>query len=202
MSKLTDTLSAVLSKLAEWLGMKSDDSKKLSKFEEALTRARAQNEDQIEAAKDDIRRLENRFKSLNKDYEAARGDIKKMIAKQLEGVARELDRFEQTAAILSSKAEQYAIGLAKIRDGRLLLDQGKAIPADLFDEVAEIFREAAAEMKLADAGARQLDNERYESPERAKVDVSQRVGELEGAKETATELSDSTLKRLKELEEG
>ncbi len=63
-------------------------------------------------------------------------------------------------------------------------------------------QEVFGQLKAADREARDLENERYEAPERPPVDVSQRVGELEGEKETATELSDATLKRLKELEEG
>jgi uncharacterized phage infection (PIP) family protein YhgE len=200
MSKLSESLSAFFAKNAEWLGMKPTEAKQLDRMLTAFSTARADNADQMEALKDEVRKLTHRVLQKKKEADSSRGEIKRMIIGEIEGIFREIDRTQRTVDILSSKSEQYAIGLSKVREAKTLLDAGKRLPPDTFDDLALLVQELAREMKERDASVRDLERDGYEKPAQATVNVSQRVGELEGSKETPSELSESTLKRLKELE--
>jgi hypothetical protein len=96
--------------------------------------------------------------------------------------------------------DRISVAISKV--GELAAAQASGIEEGQLDDIALDLQEVFGQLKASDREARDLENEHYVSPERVKVDVSQRIGELEGAKETSAELSDSTLKRLKELEEG
>jgi len=200
MSKLTDTLSAVLSKFAEWLGIKSGQAKRLELMEQKLTAARAANADKLEALKDEIRKLEYRAVQKKQEADTARGDIKRMVIREIEQIFRDLDRLRGRETIITANLDRISVAISKL--GELVVAQDSGIEEGQLDDIALDLQEVFGQLKASDREARDLENERYESPERATVDVSQRVGELEGAKETPVELSDSTLKRLKELEEN
>ncbi len=200
MSKLTETVSDILAQLAEWIGLKSSEADKLDALEQKLIRARASNEDRLEALKDEIRTLEARVLQKKKEADAARGDIKRMIIREIEQIIRDLDRLRGRETIITANVERTSVAVAKIHELRAARDQG--VKDDQLDEIALDLQEVFADLKEADRGVRELEKERYEGAERASVDVSQRVGEVEGSKVTAGEFSEATLKRLKEIEEG
>ncbi len=200
MSKLTESVSAVLAKIAEWLGMKPSQAKRLELMEQKLNAARAANADKLEALKDEIRKLEHSAVQKKKEADTARGDIKRMVVREIEQIFRDLDRLRGRETIITANLDRISVAISKV--GELAAAQASGIEEGQLDDIALDLQEVFGQLKASDREARDLENERYESPERATVDVSQRVGELEGAKETPVELSDSTLKRLKELEEG
>ncbi len=200
MSKLTESLSAIFAKIAEWLGMKPSQAKRLELMEQKLTAARAANADKLEALKDEIRKLEQRAIRKKKEADSARGDVKRMVIREIEQTFRDLDRLRGRETIIVANLERISVAISKVREWNAAQDRG--IEEGQLDDIALDLREVFDQLRTSDREVRDLENERYESPERASVDVSQRVGELEGAKETPVELSDSTLKRLKELEEG
>jgi len=200
MSKLTETLSSILEKIAEWLGIKPSQAKRLELLEQELNAARAANADKLEALKDEIRSLEHRALQKKKEADTARGDVKRLIIREIEQIFRDLDRLRERETVLTANLERISLAISKVR---VLVDaEESGMKEGQLDDIALDLQEVFAQLKASDREARDLENVRYEPLERATVDVSQRVGELEGAKETSAELSESTLKRLKELEEG
>lgn len=200
MSKLPETLSSILAKIAEWLGIRPSEVKRYEMMEQKLTAARAANADKLEALKDEIRKLEHRAVQKKKEADSARGDIKRMVVREIEQIFRDLDRLRGRETIITANLDRISVATSKVHEWIVSRDTG--IKEGQLDDIALDLQEVFGQLKASDREARDLENERYESPERASVDVSQRVGELEGAKETPTELSEATLKRLKELEEG
>lgn len=200
MSRLTENVSAVLARIAEWLGMKPSQAKRLEILQEKLSASRAGNADKLEALKDEIRKLEHRALQKKAEADAARGDVKRLIVREIEQIFRDLDRLRGRETIIAANLDRISIALAKISE--LTAAQASGVEEGQLDDIALELQEVFGELKASDHEARDLERERYAGPEREAVDVSRRVGELEGTKETSAELSESTLKRLKELEEG
>ncbi|MEW6078709.1 MAG: hypothetical protein AB1724_12910 [Thermodesulfobacteriota bacterium] len=198
MGKLNENLSAVLAKIAASLGMKPSQAKHLELMEQKLSAARAGNMDQLETLKDEIRRLENRAVQKKKESDAARGDIKRMLIREIEQTFRDLDRLKGRETIITANVDRISLALAKVHE--LVAAQSSGIQEGQLDDIALDLQGMFGQLKASDREARDLERESYEGPERAAMDVSQRVGELEGTKETSAELSESTLQRLKELE--
>ena len=198
MSKLTDSASAILAKIAEWLGMKPSQAKRIELMEQKLSTARATNADKLEALKDEISKLEHRALQKKKEADAARGDVKRLIVREIEQIFRDLDRLRGRETIITANVDRISMALSKV--GELVAAQASGVEEGQLDDIALDLQEVFGQLKASDREARDLEREHYEGPERAAVDVEQRVGELEGAKETSAELSASTLKRLKELE--
>lgn len=200
MSTFTDTLSSILAKFAEWLGIKPTPDKRFDLMEQKLVTARASNADKLEALKDEIRKLERRAVQKKQEADAARGDIKRMVVREIEQLFRDLDRLRGRENIIVANLDRISTAIAKIGELRAAKESG-AEEGEL-DDLALELQEVFTSLKDADRETRDLEKESYEGPTRSSVDVTQRVGELEGEKETSAELSESTLKRLKEIEEG
>ena len=193
------SLNDLLAKVAQMLGLKPSEARKLELIEQKLIAAKATNVDHIEQIKDEIRQLEGRAKKKKKELDESRGDRKRIIAGEIERTFRELDRLRGRESILSRNLDKLGMTLAKIHELRAAQNQG--IEQDAIDDVAIEADSAFRDLKATDKAAADLDKIRYEAPKESEVDIQTRMDEVSGARATESELSPETQRRLKELEE-
>ena len=199
MSTVWENISDVVARIAQWLGMKPSESKRLEALRAKLTTSRATNVDQRETLKDEIRKLEARAKQKKKEFDGASGDIKRMVGREIEGIFRDLDRLRGRENIITGNLDRISVAVAKIDE--LIVAKAKGVEEGQLDDLALELQDVFADLKESDRATRDLEQERYEAPTSDPVNVEQRMADLEGTEPHVEEISEETKKRLAELVE-
>lgn len=192
----------LLERLLELLGIKKSDAAKYQRLKEKISTAKATKVDQLESLKDQHLTLERKALEKKKEYDAAKGDVKRIIAGEIERIFKELDRLKGREAIIGQGIDKLSLAAVKIDE--IIAGAGEDIGEDIFDDLAVELEDTFAGLKRTDRAAKGLEEVSYEAPQAARIDVESRLSALDGTKEAAPELSPSTQQRLKELagEEG
>jgi hypothetical protein len=198
MGNVGDAIAAILSRLAQLLGLKPSEKRRLELMEQRLVAAKASNVDRLEGLKDKIKLLESQALRKKKELEGARGDSKRLVAGSIEQLFRDLDRLKGQEQIIRSNIERLSVTQAKLQE--LSVAQETGLEEGQLDDIAVDLQEAVAGLKAADREATDLARVEYEAPERSRVDIEQRMAEVQGETVTQTGLSPETEKRLKQLE--
>ena len=203
-------ISDLLAKLLELLGLKTSQKKKFQKMERSLRDKKAINEDRLEELKDQIARVERQVLTKKREYEAAKGDTKRIVGGEIERLFKSVDRSRGQEDILARNLGQIGLGLAKLAEIRAALDSG--VDEAVFDELALELQDIFGEMKEVDQEARELEATKYLSPRSESIDIDARMAALEAdtpKAQTATPqrqseapegLSQSSLDRMQELD--
>ena len=197
MSTVWENISDVVARIAQWLGIKPSESKRLEALRAKLTTSRATNVDQRETLKDEIRKLEARTKQKKKEFDAASGDIKRMVGREIEGIFRDLDRLRGRENIITGNLDRISVAVVKIDE--LIVAKTKGVEEGQLDDLALELQDVFADLKESDRATRDLEQERYEAPTSEPVNVEQRMADLEGTEPQVDEISEETKKRLAEL---
>ena len=198
MGSFRDSMSANLSKLAGILGVKGSDKRRMEQMEHKLSIARAGNQDRLEALKEKIRDLEGQALSKKQELESARGDSKKIIAREIERIFRELDRLHSREKIIAGNLDRISIALVKLEEYADAREVG--LSDDDLDDIALDLQEAFDDLNIADKAVNDLDRITYQPPQASRVESEARMAEVSGERETDTGLTAETQKRLKQLE--
>jgi hypothetical protein len=198
MSEFNDFVGEVTARLARGLGLKPSDREQFLKWRTKFEEDKASNLDRWEQIKDDIRAVEFRLKKHKTEYEASHGKVKEMIGRQIEQGFRELDRKSGQITIVERNLESLTTFIDRLAE----LEHAKAVGVteDAADKLAVQLEEGFAQVKDADGALKGLAGVQYEGPEKAPLDVDQRLSELDEAKPSTPGLSQSTAERLKRLE--
>ena len=199
MSTVWENISDVVARIAQWLGIKPSESKRLEALRAKLTTSKATNVDQRETLKDEIRKLEARAKQKKKEFDGASGDIKRMVGREIEGIFRDLDRLRGRENIITGNLDRISVAVAKIDE--LIVAKAKGVEEGQLDDLALELQDVFADLKESDRATRDLEQERYEAPTSDPVNVEQRMADLEGTEPHVEEISEETKKRLAELVE-
>lgn len=203
-------ISDLLAQILEWLGLKPSQKKQFQRQERSLREKRAVNEDRLDSLKDQIASVERKVLTKKREYEAAKGDTKRIVGGEIERLFMELDRFRGQEAILARNLEQIALGLAKLAEIRAALDSG--VDEGVFDELALELQDIIGELKVGDQAARDLAAVQYAGMSRTEsVAIDARMAQLEAdalpPQETSPQqrqasegLSQATRERLEELD--
>lgn len=193
-------ISDLLVRLLELLRIKKPESEELRLKLGELQSKKAAFVDRRESLKDDVSTLEQKALKKKKEYDAAKAHVKQIIAGEIEGILKELDRSKEREAIIRQNIERLSLAIEK---HKVAISGKGSITEDDLDEVALLMEETVSQQKRLDKTAQDLEGISYKAPEAAKVDVESRMAELEGkdepAKKSSAELSQSTTQRLKEL---
>jgi hypothetical protein len=198
MGSFGDSISAILSRLAQSLGLKPSEGRRLELMEQKLAAAKASNIDRVDALAEKIRLLESQALRKKKELESSRGDSKRIVAGSIEQLFRDLDRLQGQERIIRSNIERLSIAQAKLQELRVAQETG--VEEGQLDDIALDLQEVFAGVKTIDREAADLEQVEYEAPKRSRVDIEQRMAEVEGEAVTKTGLSPETEKRLKQLE--
>ena len=198
MGSFRDSMSANLSRLAGILGVKGSDKRRMEQMEHKLSIARAGNQDRLEALKEKIRDLEGQALSKKQELESARGDSKKIIAREIERIFRELDRLHSREKIIAGNLDRISIALVKLEEYADAREVG--LSDDDLDDIALDLQEAFDDLNIADKAVNDLDRITYQPPQASRVESEARMAEVSGERETDTGLTAETQKRLKQLE--
>ena len=198
MGNFAGKLGAVLSQLAEWLGIKPSEEHRLQRMGDRLATAKANNADRLESVKDEIRVLESRARKKKEEYDRAGGETKRIVTGEIERTFRELDRLRGQERIIGSNIEKISVAQAKL--GELRAARTKGVEEAQLDDIAVDLQNAFEELKVTDSSARDLERVEYAAPEPKHVDAESRLEQVTGSKEASTELPEEMQKRLKELE--
>ncbi|MCC5829242.1 MAG: hypothetical protein JJU36_07320 [Phycisphaeraceae bacterium] len=193
--------TAIRDLLARLFGGGDDTARRLKALgamRQRLTAAKRDNEDSLHALKDDIRLLEARAVHKKRELDQVHGDSKRIVVGEIDRIFRELDGLRGRENIIAANLERIRVALAKVDEAEAALRAG--VTEEQFDELAFEIQGLFSELKTLDRAAADLDRERYEPPATSKVDVDQRVEEVQGAREAPVTLSPETEKRLKQLE--
>ncbi len=200
MGNIGDTVSEILSKFARLLGIKPSGERRTELMEQKLAAAKANNVDQLEDLKDKVRQFEVQALHKKKEYEAARGDIKRVVGGEIERLFRELDRLHGLEIVIAGNIERISVAQAKIQEYQAA--QAKGLEEDGLDDIALELQDAFEGLKVADRASRDLEHVKYQAPEVSPVNAENRMAEVAGELETAAGLSAETRERLKQLEPG
>ncbi len=198
MGSFGEAVSAILSKLAQLLGLKPSDKRRTELMEQKLATAKASNVDRLEALKDKIRQFEAQALRKNKEHEAAKGDSKRIIGGEIERVFRDLDRLHGQENVIASNIERISVAQAKLEEYKAA--QAKGLEEGELDDIALELQEAFEGLTVADRASRDLRRVEYQAPEVSSVNTEKRMAEVTGEQETTAGLSAETEKRLKQLE--
>jgi hypothetical protein len=199
MGSLADTISSLLARLAELLGLKSTEDKRMHAMQAKLASARADNTDRLEGLKEQIRTLEAAALRKKKEMESAKGDTKRIVVGEIERIFRDLDRLRGSENIITANLEKIAVAQAKLKE--LTEARAQSVSQDQLDDLALDLQQAFSELRLTDRAAKDLERVEYAAPQRTPVAVDERLAQTEGVKEQpAAELSEETKRRLAALE--
>jgi len=198
MASFGETISAILSKLAQLLGLKPSDKRRTELMQQKLATAKAANIDRLEALKDNIRQFEAQALRKKKEYEASKGDTKRVVGGEIERLFHDLDRLRGQENVIASNIERISVAQAKLEEYQAA--QAKGLEEGELDDIALELQEAFEGLKVADRASRDLEDVEYQAPQRSPVDAEKRMAEVAGEQETSDGLSAETEKRLKQLE--
>jgi len=198
MGSFGEAITAILSKLAQFLGIKPSDKRRVELMEQKLATARASNVDRLEALKDRIRQFEAQALRKKREYEAAKGDSKRIVGGEIERLFRDMDRLRGQEKVITSNIERISVAQAKLEEYKAARATG--LEEGELDDIALELQDAFEELKVADRASRDLERVEYQAPKVSPVNTEKRLAEVAGEKETATGLSAETEKRLKQLE--
>ena len=116
MGSFGETISAILSKLAQLLGIKPSDKRRTELMKQKLATAKASNVDRLEALKDKIRQFEAQALRKKKEYEAAKGDSRRIVGGEIERLFRDLDRLHGQENVIGSNIERISVAQAKLEE--------------------------------------------------------------------------------------
>ena len=198
MARFGETISAIFSKLAQLLGIKQSDNRRTELMEQKLATAKASNIDRLEALKDKIRQFEAQALRKKREYEASKGDTKRIVGGEIERIFRDLDRLHGQENVIGSNIERISTAQAKLEEYKAA--EAKGLEEGELDDIALDLQEAFGELKVADRASRDLESVEYQAPRVSSVNAEQRMEEVAGERETEAGLSVETEKRLKQLE--
>jgi uncharacterized protein YhaN len=196
-------LSDVLSNLLVMVGLKPSEARQMQRLREKLKAARAANTDRIEDVKAEIRQYQTRLKKLAKEHEAALGDGKRPVAREIERAVRDLDRLRGREEILHGNLEKISLALSKTQELAAAKEQG--LDEEAIDSLTLDIEDAFADLRRTDRAAEGLERAKYSGRDAEPVDADQRVAELDrgepAARDRGADLSPEARRKLKELEE-
>lgn len=198
MGNFRDSMSANLSRLAGILGVKGSDKRRMEQIEHRLSIARAGNQDRLQALKEKIRDLEGQALIKKQELESTRGDSKRILAREIERIFRELDRLHSREKIIAGNLDRISLALIKLEEYADAREVG--LSDDDLDDIALDLQEAFDDLNIADKAVNDLDRITYQPPQADRVESEARMAEVSGERETDTGLSAETQKRLKQLE--
>lgn len=199
MISFADTISSLLARLAELLGLKASEGKRLQAMRAKLTAARADNTDRLEALKEQIRSLEAGAVRKKQEMEAAKGDSKRIVVGEIERIFRDLDRLRGSENIIAANLDKIAVAQAKLKE--LSEARAQSVSQDQLDDLTLDLQQAFSELRLTDLAAKDLERVEYTPPPRTPVKVDERLAQAEGVQvQPAAELSEETKRRLAALE--
>src|SRR3977135_2758037 len=109
-------LNDALARLAEMLGLKPSEARKMELLRDQMIATKSTNVDRIEAIKDEIRQHEARALRKKKELDAAKGDSKRLIAGEIERAFRDLDRLRGRETILARNIDRLSDAITKIEE--------------------------------------------------------------------------------------
>ncbi len=189
----------LLQRLLEMLGIKQSDNAKFQRLKEKLSIAKATNVDQVESLKEKIKTLEHKALEKKREYDASKGDIKRVVGGEIERIFKELDRLKGRETILGQNIDKLSLAATKVEE--LIVAGQQGVDEDIFDSLAVDLEDIFGELKATDKAAQGLEEVTYEAPKSEQINVESRLADLDGTKETAQDISQSTAQRLKELAE-
>jgi acetyl-CoA carboxylase alpha subunit len=196
MADIPESLRKALGRLAETIGLKLSEVKKLEELRTRLAAVKASNVDREEETKDQIRSLEARALKKQEEYEKARGQVREVIADEIERTFRDLDRISGPHRIISRNIEQISIVQSKIDEVIAARDRGAS--EEEVDLVAMTLEEEFESLRTGDRATEDLQKERYERGEQERVNIKKRVSQIRGP-EKVPGLSKEAEQRLKKL---
>jgi len=198
MGNLGKAIQAILSQLARLLGIKPTSEQRTELMEQKLATAKASNVDRLEALKAKIRQFETEARRKKTEYEAAKGDSKRIVAGEIERLFRDLDRLHGQESVIGTSIDRISVAQAKLEECKAAQAQG--LDEGELDDIALELQEAFEGLKVADRASRDLERVQYDAPIAAPVDAQKRMAEVVGDQETRAGLSVETEERLKQLE--
>jgi len=188
-----------LSKLAEVTGLKTSDAEKLRKEKLNFVAHKAKNVDRLEGLKFKVKRLEEQAFKKKDEYENATGSAKRMIAREIERIFKDIDRLRGQENIINRNIEQLSVALAKI-DELIVVKQG-AVTEDFADGLAIDLEDTFREAEDIDRAVSALETVEYKGIESDGMDdLDARLDELAGEGNKVNTQNSELENRLRELE--
>jgi hypothetical protein len=199
MSSQHNVLGDILARIAEWLGLKPSEAKRVDLVEAKLRNAVRLQTDRMEGLKQEIKKLEHQALHKKTEMEETKSPgTKRIIVGEIERLFKALDRLHGREQIVTSGLDKLTLALAKVEELRAARTEGAEAAA--LDDIGLDLETAVDELKQADIAAGDLERVSYESPDTGRVNVAERMAEAAGETAATARLSAETERRLKELE--
>ncbi len=203
MGSLGESMQDLLARVATSLGIKDSEARRLEKVIDRLAAEKQRYADKIDDLKDEIERLEAQALKKKKRMDAARGESKRIIGREIEQILVERKSLREREGLLFNRQRKVILLLSKFELASHATELEKqSLPEDLPDEAMDLMEDLIAEEKSSDKVHDQLEKRRYEEPKRApEVDVAAELAGITGESEADTGLSKEFMDELDALED-
>jgi len=203
MGSLGESMQDLLARVATSLGIKDSEARHLEKVIDRLAAEKQRYADKIDDLKDEIERLEAQALKKKKRMDAARGESKRIIGREIEQILVERKSLREREGLLFNRQRKVILLLSKFELATHAQEPEKeSLPEDLPDEATDLMEDLIAEEKSSDKAHDQLEKRRYEEPTRApEVDVAAELADITGESEADTGLSKEFMDELDALED-
>jgi predicted house-cleaning noncanonical NTP pyrophosphatase (MazG superfamily) len=198
MEKFSDFVSAITVRVAQGVGLKPTERQELARWRQKFAQDKADNQDRLDALKEEIHVIEARALQLKAKFDKAHGLVQQTIGREIEQAFRELDRKEKQAGIILNSIEANSIAFDKSKELEDAVARG--LKEEHLDLLATKLEDTLADVKQAEEALAELQGIEYAEPGRPRVDVKKRTAELAAGRQPAPPLSAATMERLKQLE--
>ncbi|RME93648.1 MAG: hypothetical protein D6766_07735 [Verrucomicrobia bacterium] len=198
MRKFAELIAMLMRRLAEWMGLTTGQARRLGLLRDQCKRGVADNQDRLEALKEEIRQIERRIRSLKAEYERSHGPVKAMVGRQIEAAFREIDWKRDREAIIQRNIETYRKALEHVAK----LEHARAgnLSDETLDDLGLSLEETYNEIRQADQALKEVDAVTYAPPEPDSVALEEKLQASETQQAETPGLSPQTAERLRKLE--
>ena len=201
MGRTGETLSDILAQAATLLGLKPSEARKLELIQEKLRVEKTRYQDKVSDLKDEVKRLESIAMRKKREMDDARGQTKRLVAREIEQVLRERNGLQEKVALWFSRLEKVTLLLRKLELAGEIESAEKVDLEELADIASERMEELIDIEKRADRATEDLEGLTYEEPARQQMDIAAELGETEDPSDAPPLLSEQAMKDLADLEE-
>ena len=195
------SMQEMLAKVAESLGIKPTEARRLELVREKLAGEKQRYTDKIDDLKYEIRRLEELALKKKSEYDRTKGDGKRIVGREIEQALRERKMLREKEGLLFSRLDKVTLLLRKFELASPVEADSPVDLEEMADDAAEYMEDLIDAEKQATRATEDLAGLTYEEPERPAMDVEAEMANLESSGEEEFALSDDLLKDLTDLED-
>ena len=194
-----DFIGSLAWRLRQGLGLKPSDQRQLEAWRTKYAQDKADNQDRLEAIKEEVRQLEARILQKKGKFDQARGTVQEIIGIEIGQAFEDLDGKKTGARIVADKIKAISVALNKIQE----LDYAMAhhLSEHDLDKLALMTEDNNATTEETFHALKELNALEHARLEAKPAGLQERLSQLSSPPEQQGAISPETLERLRQLQQ-